>query len=100
MVLPQLQKLRHALAAGGLGEAAAGVEDAARRRVERARHLARQDLVLARLLGHRIGQRHRGQQRLGVGVAGMGEQFVAVARGSQVDIRVRPNKTRNSLGAP
>ena len=65
-------KLRHALAAGGLGEAAAGMEDAAGRRVERARHLARQDLVLARLLGRRIGQRHRRQQRPGVGVAADG----------------------------
>ena len=55
---------------------AAGMEAAARRRIERARHLALQHDAAA--LGPRLGHRDRRQQRAAVGVARRGEQRLGV----------------------
>ena len=48
------------------GIGAAGVEAAARGRVDRARHIPAQDDALFRRI--RVGHRHRREQRLGIGV--------------------------------
>ena len=58
------------------GVGAAGVEAAARGRVDRARHVALEDDALLRGVG--VGHRHRRQQRLGVGVLRPREQRGAV----------------------
>src|SRR5215217_1141493 len=47
---------------------AAGVEVAAGGRVDRARDVAAEDDPLAALLDHRVGNRHGGQESLGIGV--------------------------------
>ena len=56
---------------------AARVEVAARRRVDRARHVAAEDDPLAPLLDHRVRNRHGGEQRLGVRVQRLIVEIVA-----------------------
>src|SRR2546425_416537 len=51
---------------------AARVKTAPRRRIDRARHVALEDDAVA--LGLGIGQRHRREQRLGIGVKRIGEE--------------------------
>src|SRR3954451_21693427 len=60
------------------GQRAARVEDATRRRVDRARHLARDRPKGAALLDRRVGHRHRSEQRPGIGMQRVVEQLVAV----------------------
>jgi hypothetical protein len=60
-----------------LRDRAAGVEVAARRRADRARHVALQHDALA--LDRRVGDRHRRQQGLGVGVQRVAVQVLAGA---------------------
>jgi len=71
-----LAHLRLLLRAALEGVGAAGVEAAARGRVDRARHVALQDDALARRLG--VGNRDRRQERLGVGVLRAGEEGALV----------------------
>src|SRR5262245_5761757 len=66
------------LIVGGAGrdaDRAAGVEAATRGRVDRAGHVALQDDALAP--HRRIGNRHRREQRLGVGVPGIRVELLA-----------------------
>ena len=63
---------RHALLAFVRGHRAAGMEHAALRRIERARHLAAEHRAGALALELRIGNRHRVQQRLRVGMQRVG----------------------------
>ena len=57
---------------------AARVEAAAARRVHRAGYIAHQDDALAFLFDDRIGDRHGGEQRLGVGVQGIVVERIAI----------------------
>src|SRR5271165_3992221 len=59
------------------GDRAAWMEDAARRRVDRARNLALNRLERAPGLDARVGHRYCRQQRLGVGMERMVEKLVA-----------------------
>ena len=101
MVLPQMarhQMPRRHLAqhrrlhpAPRLGISAARMEVAPRRRIDRARHIARPPAACARF-SRRIGQRHRGEQRLGVGMQRPREQRPPCprARRSARDTSPRP----------
>src|SRR5882757_9015337 len=70
-----LARLRHACRAVGDGVGAAGAEDAARGRVDRARDVALEDDALALAVG--VGDRHGGEQRLGIGVLRAAAERVA-----------------------
>ena len=74
----QLDQRRILLAAHGHRMRAARVEAAAARRAHHAGHFAAQDLARALALDHRVGHRHRRQQRLRVRMPRFAEQRVAV----------------------
>jgi len=65
-----LPQLRYHLGAFGHSDGAKRMEDAPRRRVQRAGHLAAQHNTLSARLHLRVPNRHRRQQSLGVGVQG------------------------------
>ena len=60
------------------GDGAAGVEDAAAGRVQGAGHLAAEQDAFPLGVDYRVGDRHRRQQRPGVGVERVGVNLVAV----------------------
>ena len=74
-------QLGDALGAVGPGDRAAGVEVAAGRRPDRVGHVALQHDALA--LHRRVGNRHGGQQRLGIG---MQRVVVELARRRDLDL--------------
>ena|SRR5438132_9656986 len=77
MIRPNLAQLRADLFAAFDSDRATWVEDATRRRVDWARHLALDRAELPGRLDARIGHRHRGKQRLGIGMERIIEQLVA-----------------------
>ena len=72
-------KLRRLLSANIVRNRTPGVEMAAARRIDRARHVAPQDDPLA-FARPRVSDGNRRQKRLCVGVLGVGEQCLAADR--------------------
>src|SRR5207237_177498 len=79
-----LEQLRLFFPTQLLCERAARMEPTAARRIDRARHVAREDDALALALDRWIGNRHRRQQRLGIWV--QGSLIQEVARGQLDDL--------------
>lgn len=71
MPFTDIPERRHGLAALGYRHKAARVEGAARGRVKGTGHFTLQDDTFTRLLDDRVGNRHGGKKRAGIGVEGI-----------------------------
>ena len=76
----QLAQLRHLRPAAFDRQRAAGMKHAAARRIDRTRHFTFHDAVSTPPFHIGIGNRHRFEQRLGVGMQRVGEQFVGFGK--------------------